>query len=328
MSHGPFAVPGLASQLGLTEVIERRFVEQMRQPLAGFALVADKETRVGDWGDEDISWPTLNRMSGVVLSMDIPPIQGDSMTSGKDTVESPIWTKDLVMGGRKWRKLENAVQRFGMGAIDGVLTRAVADAMSVEMNRQILFGSGAGKPGSTTGVLNHTGIQTTTGGDWSDPDVMNDAIGEAVAVLLGRRYRGKFSLLYNPLDGGVFNTFLTNGGGRRIGENLPNTISRLLPEETITQGQAFLVADAPGAYDWVAPQDDPANGFRFGLGAATAGLVDGSGAAPTPPTVQEKRDDLMKTRVMRFLNIGTIRMLRTGNVVSGSPTQKLTFTVS
>lgn len=325
MSHGPLSVPDLATELGLTTFVEKRFQEQLRQPLAGFALVANKETRAGDWGDEDVSWATLGKMTGVVLSMDIPPIQGDSMSSGKASIEVPIWTKDLVMGGRKWRKLEQAIQRFGMGGVEPTLTQAVADAMAEEINRQILFGSGAGKPGSTTGLLNHTGVQTTAGGDWSDPDVMNTDIGEALATAKGRKVRGTFTLLHNGLDAGVFNTFLNNGGGRRIGENLPSTISRVLEDDTIDQGDAYLVADGPGYYDWLAPQDDPANGFRFGLGAATAGLVDGTGNAPTPPTVQERRDDLMKTRVMRFLNIGTIRPLRTGD---NAFTQKITFTVT
>lgn len=318
-------------ELGVVEALQEQFVRQLRAPLAGFKLVADKQTRSGDWGNEEHSWREISALTGgVQISMDFPPIQGDSGSTTKQRVESPIWTKDLVMGGRKWRQLELAARVHGLSSFDPILTQEMAEAMAIEKNRQILKGSGTGKPGSTTGLLNHAGVSSsvTSGGDWTDPEVMNDDIGAAYEVLTDRRHRGSVTLLHNPADAGIFNTLLPAGGGRRVEENMPRWVSRVEMDEEVDALTAYLIVDAPGSYDWIAPMDDPQNGLTFGLGAVTAGRVDNAPTMPATGTMQERRDDLMKTRAVRFLDIGTIRMIRTGTEKGGSPVAKLTFTRS
>lgn len=341
MSYAPMKAFGSRS---LTDAIVAQFLRPLRAPLAGLALVADKQMPVGDWGDENITWDTLGEMSSVTLSMDFPPLRSEGMDWTTATVESPIWTKDIKWSGRKYRALENSWRRRvaiaqatgGQPTLDGVpslgqaIIQEMGEAMALGMNAQILTGSGTGKPGSTTGVLNHTGVINVTGGLWTDTEVMDGDLGDGVSQARDRRYHGtRWALLFNPADEHLFETFLPGGGGARLGDNMRSSISRILPDENVAAQTAYLVPDVNdhNAYKWAHPEDDPTNGFMFGIGNVTPGFVSRGPdmSVLRSGTMQEKRDEMFKTVALRFLNIGTIVPMRTGTGNGGSGTVKFTF---
>lgn len=299
---------------------------ELRQPLPGLALAAAHETRFGDWGNEEIKWREVSGLNDTVLSMDIPPIQGDGGTTKTRTVESPIWTKDLTMGGRKMRQM-------ALSGFDPILFREMAEAMAVDISSFVLKGATAGTGGLSSdikGLINHSGIGTVTGGDWRDPEVMNDDLGEAFANLGARRQGGPSTLLMNIADSDVTNTFLPAGGGTRIGQNLPTFVRRILFEEDtsiVPTGEAYLINDSRRSnYDVVSPLDG--DGMRFGLGNVTAGDPEAEDRARgLGGTRMQEMDNMMKTRTIRFLNILTMRVNRDTDSTGGNRafTEKISF---
>lgn len=320
-------------ELGVVEALQAQFVQQMRQPKAGFALVAGKTQRGNlDWGNENFSWEEVgDTRSSTVVTMDFPAFR--SATSGdvtKRQIELPFFTQDREMGGRKLRQLELWVRQHGLDGIDQMLTRDEADQMAEDLNKTILKGTPSDLPGEDVGILNHSGVITVSGGTWTDGDVMNSDLSDAFAQIVDRGHRGGFALLHNPIDSNVMNEFLGDGStGERMGDNLPAFISRQLMDAEIAAQTAYLVPEAPGKYDWVLPPDDPDNGLTFGLPGATAGVAEGEIDAITDVgstrTRQERRNAMMQNVKLRFLNCGMIRIIRTGTGTGGSPVAKISF---
>lgn len=328
----------------LIDAIRGEFLEELTRPRAGLALIADKQEAHGDWGDFNLTWDELSEMEAVQISMDLPPVRAESIGSTQQSVESPIWTGDLKWGGRKWRSFLNSWRRrqviaretgadFEMPSAETKFINKKAKAILNEINKQILNGSGSSHPGSTNGLLNHSGIITISGGNWLDPDTMNDDLADGIAQARDRRYRGtEWALVHNPADENVLETFMPQGGGARMRDNLQDSISRSLPEEEVAAGEMFLIPDRniEDAYAWVHPEDDPETGFTFGLGTVNAGRMDnGNDRAMLNGSRQEKVNEFMKTRVVRLLQIGTIVPFRTGTARgTGSGTVKLTFSTA
>lgn len=338
------------SERTLIDAIVQEFIRPLRAPKAGIALAADKQLETGDWGDENITWDELSEMGHVTLSMDLPPVRAEGMGSTQQTVESPVWTKDLKWGGRDWRSLLNSVRRrallaergFDRGLVpdlEAMFMEEMGEAMAAEMDAQILTGSGTGLPGSDEGVLNQTGrINITDAGDWRDPDVLNSDIGDALAQVADRNYTGTgWALLHNPADKDVFTELTREVGQRRAAEVLgldaSVDLTRRLESDQVNALEAFLVPDTnhKNSWFWAHPEPDPENGFQFGLGTATPGRVDNAPPMDvTDPggTVQERRDQFFKTRIVRMLNIGTVMNVRTGTGDGGSGVARLAFSKS
>lgn len=300
--------------------VQREFIRPLRRSVAGVNLVRDKVNRFGQWWNYDIQrWTYSEVGDDVVFSKDFPRIQSTSGDITPTTDPLPLITADLEFGGRGWRQMAEA-------GLDTTAMQSRGWRMMQAINKMILVGVGTGKFGPATGLLN-TSVQTTTGGDWSDPRVLNSDIGEAIASLTDRGYGDtSFDLLMKGSDRGVLNEFMEfpTVAGARIGDNLSSAVRQVRFDNEVAAGEAHLVVNEPGHYDVVSPQDDPDSGFTFGLGRANAGspITDDAGIGRT---VMENMEAIWQHRTIRMMNILTFRMLRTGSGENGTPVQKITF---
>lgn len=337
----------------VTNAIVEEFITPLAEPRAGLALAADKQLEAGDWGDRNIEWTEVDDEDSVTLSMEIPPINASGAASKtRHTEESPIWTKDLQYGGRDWRSLMVSLRRRAQIAhetritdesplpdAEAMVIQRKAEAMAKEIDRQVLFGSGSDHPGSDNGVLNHTGVHTITdGGNWRDPDQMNSDVGSALATLADRGYSNtRWALLHNPADRDVFTELLGIGGGFQRAADVMGLdgdvgLTRRLESKHISAQRAYLVPDEnhKNSWFWAHPEDAPEDGLSFGLGDVNPIRADNAPRADLQAlqqagTVQERRDDLFKTRTLRMLNIGTVVNIRTGSGDDGSGVAEIQF---
>jgi hypothetical protein len=323
MSYAPY--PAI-DEVGITTALIQGFTRDLRQDLPGLALAAGHESRMGRWFHDDLKWREAGRLKHTVLSMDFPPVQSDSGKLKKRTVEAPIWTKDLEWGGRKARQVEEA-------GLDTVALAERAEAMAEDLSRFILLGADKeifGGSQDILGLINHAGIDTTAGGDWTDPTIMNSDLGVAHAALAVKRQGGNVTLLMNQVNRGVLNNFINNQPVR-IGQNLPPFISRVLFEEDtaiVAADTAFLINDGRRTnYDVVAPPNE--DGLSFGLGNVNLGNAeeDFDRAIGLGGTSMERADQIMRSRTLRFMNILTLKINRDGDSLEGdrSFAQKITY---
>lgn len=340
----------------LTNAIVDEFIAPLAEPRAGLALAADKQLEAGDWGDRNVEWAEVDEDEHVTLSMEIPPINADGARgTTTHTEQSPIWTKDLQWGGRDWRSLMNSLRRRAVIAestgitgesllpdVESLAIQGKANAMAKEMDRQILFGSGSGYPGATNGILNHTGVHTITdGGNWRDPDQMNSDVGSALATLADRGYSNtRWAVVHNPADRDVFTELAGVGGAQRraaeiMGLDADVGLTRRLESKHVTAQRAYLVPDEnhKNSWFWAHPQDAPEDGLTFGLGDVNPIRADDApqtdlAELQQASTVQERRDDLFKTRTLRMLNIGTVVTIREGSGDDGSGVAEIQFSKS
>lgn len=291
---------------GVVEEIQREFVRSLRTPLAGLRLFAGRESRVAHWGIENFTWREVSEMDDIVVSMDIPPVRGDSGTVTKREVTLPIFSKDLIFNGRAWRQIRET-------GLDVVSIGEMGRAMAVEIDNYLLFGNSGGA-GEQAGLLNATGINTVTGGNWGPANTdraktVNADLSAAMQEIVVDDHPGtSFSVVIHPTRLSPFNQFIANTNVR-IGQNLPGGavlgggISAVLTSKAITADDVYVIANDPGNYFWVSPRNE--DGMQFGLGAATAGLAGSSNRVD-----MEKRDEFMKERIVRLLNIITPRVVR------------------
>lgn len=321
MSYGPYP---MYDDAGVFYALRQGFLEEIRKTdFPGLALAAGHELTFGRWFNEEVRTREIGGLKNVVLSMDVPPIKADGGETKKRSVESPLWTKDLEWGGRR----AAAMRAQGL---DTAAIRARALAVVEEYNRFILLGAAKAVfngANDIKGILNYSGIATTAGGSWLDPDVMNDDLGSAYEALAANRQGGAVTLLMPRGDAGVLNRFLPDSGGRRIGEALPGFIRRILFEDDtdiVPAGTAYLINDARrDNFDIIAPQNE--DGLTFGLGATN--VVDAD--APDVGGVSlERIDNIMRARTIRWMNCWTISINRDDASIGGSKvwTQKVTFT--
>lgn len=302
---------------GVYQAVEEGFITALRQPLAGYAIYADKETRTGDWWNEELKWRDIAEMDDVQVSMDFPPVSADSTSTSTNTVQMPILSKDLQMGGRRARQMVAS-------GLDPQVFREQAWAMAKETNSYLLTGTDSDTAGNSTGLLDTGG--TTSGGDWSNHDTMNQDLGNAIAQVLDRNHTSPFTLMLNTVDADVLNIFIGDGPDRMV-DHLPNQVNRVLVDKNVTAGEAHVIADTPW-FDVVAPRDDPEVGFMFGLGSVTAGPGpnDNPAGEDAGGTRQERFREMTRTTTIRVLNILSPRFSKTGTGDDGAGAQKVTYT--
>jgi hypothetical protein len=317
--RGTSATPyPILDEYGMVRGLIEGFVEPLREPLAAFTILAGSERRTGHWGLETFDWREIEDLGPTVVSMDIPEVRGDSGRIKNKRVEVPIWTKDLTMGGRKWRQYrETGLEPFEVPQL--------ARSMARDLNNFFYFGTAEDLPGPDEGLLNHDGVDTTEGGVWggdSGAKQMNRDLHKAISTVNARRHRGTYTLLMNGEDADVFGEFIGDTNVR-IGENLPGTISRILFDEEVDSEECYIINDAPGNWEVLAPMDEAP--FSFGMGNITVGTMDTLGEY-NPLSLgggtMEDIDEFLHSRIIRYMNCLTFRLIRSGDEAA---VQKITF---
>lgn len=300
---------------GVTRIIQREFVKPLRSPKTGFRLFAGKELKSGHWSAETHTWFETTDMSNVVVSMDLPPVQSDSASVAPKTLNVPLLTKDLVLGGRKAEQVRRA-------GLDPILVDGMANAMATEMERALLLGFPANSGGPVTGLLNDADSPAAVAlGALSDAATVNGAISTLVANAIEDDMDGPYALVTSrsPGDIALFQEFIS-GTNVRIGDNLPGSlpgsmggIQAILPSKHVSANTMFLVDLSEGNYHAISPEDE--GSLRFGLGTVTTGEVARS-------SLLTDADPIMLSRTWRNLNAIVPRIVRPNAIQEG------TFTVA
>lgn len=295
----------LGERVGIVQEVANGFRTGLRMPLDGYALFQGKETVLGHWGIEEYKWYEAGEMADIGMSMDIPPVRADSINITPKTVESPILFKDYHVGGRKMKQLREA-------GFDPVVAERLGRVMAVETLSYLLFGSGTGKPGPDTGVLNNADAPTPiTGGNWGPSNTnqaktINKDLAAGVRALLDQGARGPFALVMGTGESDLFEVYVGETN-RRFSEGLPGAITRVIYENSVADGDAYLVPINRGYYDVIRPRDE--DGLRFGLGNATTLPVDQDGNPIEAGTFLRKEDSFMMNVTIRNMNILIPRVL-------------------
>lgn len=299
---------------GVTKQVQTQILRPLRQALPGFRLFAGREFRTESWTAETLEWWTAGDMKDAIASMDLPPVQSDSVVLAPKTVRVPLLTKDIHMGGRKAAQVRKA-------GLDPVLTEGQGRALAREMERALMVGypANVSGPAAQTGLLNDPDSPASVPlGAFTDAEAINDGIslllGEAADSDLGE-LGGPKTLLINRANAGVFQKFIA-GTNVRIGDNLPGSlpgnlggITNILLSKYVAANTVKLVDTSEGNYHAISPQDE--DGLRFGIGNATVGEV-------SRQTLITAQNPIMMGRTWRALNVVVARVVYPDAVTTGS----------
>lgn len=202
--------PILGEDTQFVESIEDGFVRAFRKKLTAAEFFTER--RVPDLGFKKYTWRDITDLDGARLTMEIPDLsQSDSGVVTEQSVEIPVFTRDIHFDGRQWL----AYQRTGLLSED---EEQAGRIMAEEMNDYLYLGSAAFTgtfPGPSTGLLNHADINTvdnTATGAWTVPEDVNNDIAEAIRKIMDSTEgdeQGPFVLLMNPVDADLLERFRT-----------------------------------------------------------------------------------------------------------------------
>jgi len=233
---------------GMVRAVDAKFVEVLRRPLPALALFAGKEFRVSDLGIRTLEWKKISDdLAGAVISMDIPALSPDRGGTTDDSIQIPVFTKDLHYDERDYA----AATRSGM---DTVAAERASYAMAIEVNKYLLKGR-TGGPGAAISILNHPDLLThdATGGNFENAADVSKHLNKAIAKLLDKQHMGPFTLLMHPLDQDLWGNFIGQTSVT-LRDALPPLVNGVLyDKDGAAQGEMYLIEPSSVNYDVVTP---------------------------------------------------------------------------